>query len=48
MTLVSGQVIDLNNYEAASSGGGRFAGFLIGVAWMLYWTLSNEPSPTSR
>lgn len=42
VTLLSGQTIDLNKYEGGFVWWWSFAGFLIGVAWMLYWTLSKR------
>jgi len=42
VTLLSGQTINLNTYEGGFVWWWSFAGFLIGVAWMLYWTLSKR------
>lgn len=42
LTLLTGQTIDLNRYEGGFVWWWSFAGFLIGVAWMLYWTLSKR------
>ena len=42
VTLLSGQIINLNTYEGGFVWWWSFAGFLIGVAWMLYWTLSKR------
>jgi len=42
VTLLSGQIINLNSYEGGFVWWWSFAGFLIGVAWMLYWTLSKR------
>jgi methane/ammonia monooxygenase subunit B len=42
VTLVGGQVINLNKYRGGFVWWWSFAGFLIGVAWMLYWTLSKR------
>ena len=40
--LLSGQTINLNKYEGGFVWWWSFAGFLIGVAWMLYWTLNKR------
>jgi len=42
VTLLSGQIINLNTYEGGFVWWWSFAGFLIGVVWMLYWTLSKR------
>lgn len=42
VTLLSGQVIDLDRYHGGFVWWWSFAGFLIGVAWMLYWTLTKR------
>ena len=42
VALLSGQTIDLDNYEGGFVWWWSFAGFLIGVVWMLYWTLSHR------
>ncbi len=42
VTLLSGQTINLNTYEGGFVWWWSFAGFLIGVAWMFYWTLSKR------
>ncbi len=42
VTLLSGQTINLNTYEGGFVWWWSFAGFLIGVVWMLYWTLSKR------
>ncbi len=42
VTLLSGRTINLNSYEGGFVWWWSFAGFLIGVAWMLYWTLSKR------
>jgi methane/ammonia monooxygenase subunit B len=42
VTLLSGRTIDLNDYEGGFVWWWSFAGFLIGVVWMLYWTLSKR------
>ncbi len=42
IALLSGQIIDLDNYEGAFVWWWSFAGFLLGVAWMLYWTLTKR------
>jgi methane/ammonia monooxygenase subunit B len=40
--LLTGQTINLNHYEGGFVWWWSFAGFLIGVAWMLYWTLNKR------
>ena len=42
VSLLSGQVIDLDTYEGGFAWWWSLAGFLIGVAWMLYWTLTKR------
>jgi methane/ammonia monooxygenase subunit B len=42
VTLLSGQTINLNNYRGGFVWWWSFAGFLIGVGWMLYWTLTKR------
>src|SRR5438270_4831468 len=42
VTLLSGQTINLNSYKGGFVWWWSFAGFLIGVAWMLYWTLTHR------
>ncbi len=42
LTLLNGQTIDLESYNGRFVWWWSFAGFLIGVAWMLYWTLSKR------
>jgi methane/ammonia monooxygenase subunit B len=42
VTLLDGKTINLNTYEGGFVWWWSFAGFLIGVAWMLYWTLSKR------
>jgi len=42
VTLLTGQAINLNTYEGGFVWWWSFAGFLIGVVWMLYWTLSKR------
>lgn len=42
VTLLTGQTIDIDKYEGGFVWWWSFAGFLIGVAWMLYWTLSKR------
>jgi len=42
VTLLSGQTINLNSYRGGFVWWWSFAGFLIGVAWMLYWTLMHR------
>ncbi len=42
VTLLSGQTINLNNYGGQFVWWWSFAGFLLGVAWMLYWTLTKR------
>jgi cbb3-type cytochrome oxidase subunit 3 len=40
--LLTGQTINLNHYEGGFVWWWSFAGFLIGVVWMLYWTLNKR------
>lgn len=42
VTLLSGQTINLNTYKGGFVWWWSFAGFLIGVVWMLYWTLTHR------
>lgn len=42
VSLLSGQVINLDTYEGGFAWWWSLAGFLIGVAWMLYWTLTKR------
>jgi methane/ammonia monooxygenase subunit B len=42
VSLLSGQVIDLDNYQSSFVWWWSFAGFLLGVIWMLYWTLTKR------
>src|SRR5215469_13303335 len=42
VSLLSGQVIDLDNYEGTFVWWWSFAGFVLGVIWMLYWTLTKR------
>lgn len=42
VSLLSGQTVNLDKYEGGFVWWWSFAGFLIGVAWMLYWTLSKR------
>ena len=42
VTLLSGETVNLNNYEGGFVWWWSFAGFMIGVVWMLYWTLSKR------
>ncbi len=42
LTLLNGQTINLNTYKGRFVWWWSFAGFLIGVAWMLYWTLTHR------
>lgn len=42
LTLLNGEVIDLNNYRGGFVWWWSFAGFLIGAVWMFYWTLSKR------
>ncbi len=42
IALLSGKVIDLEGYQSGFVWWWSFAGFLIGVAWMLYWTLGKR------
>jgi methane/ammonia monooxygenase subunit B len=40
--LLSGQTINLESYGGPFAWWWSFAGFLLGVAWMLYWTLTKR------
>lgn len=42
LTLLNGETINLNNYRGPFVWWWSFAGFLIGVVWMLYWTLTKR------
>lgn len=42
LTLLNGQTIDLNKYGGQFVWWWSLAGFLVGVAWMLYWTLTKR------
>ncbi len=42
ITLLSGQTINLESYGGSFVWWWSFAGFLLGVAWMLYWTLTKR------
>jgi methane/ammonia monooxygenase subunit B len=42
VTLLNGQTIELNTYGGQLVWWWSFAGFLLGVAWMLYWTLTKR------
>ena len=42
VALLSGQTIDLDHYEGEFVWWWSLAGFLLGVAWMLYWTLGHR------
>lgn len=42
LTLLNGEVIDLNNYRGGFVWWWSFAGFLMGAVWMFYWTLSRR------
>src|SRR5581483_5728765 len=42
VTLLSGTTINLEDYEGSFAWWWSFVGFLIGVGWMLYWTLSKR------
>ena len=42
LTLLNGQTIELNTYGGQFVWWWSFAGFLLGVAWMLYWTLTKR------
>ena len=42
LTLLDGQTINLEKYEGGFVWWWSFVGFLIGVAWMLYWTLTKR------
>jgi len=42
VALLSGQTVNLDKYEGGFVWWWSLAGFLIGIAWMLYWTLSKR------
>jgi methane/ammonia monooxygenase subunit B len=42
VTLLGGRTIDLDRYGGSFAWWWSFAGFLIGVVWMFYWTLSKR------
>jgi len=42
VTLLNGETIELNTYGGRFVWWWSFAGFLLGVAWMLYWTLTKR------
>jgi methane/ammonia monooxygenase subunit B len=42
VALLSGQTVNLDTYGGGFVWWWSFAGFLIGVVWMLYWTLSKR------
>jgi len=42
VTLLNGQTIELNTYGGQFVWWWSFVGFLLGVAWMLYWTLTKR------
>jgi methane/ammonia monooxygenase subunit B len=42
VSLLNGQVIDLDNYEGSFVWWWSFVGFLLGIVWMLYWTLTKR------
>jgi len=42
VTLLSGQTIDLDSYEGGFVWWWSLIGFVIGVGWMLYWTLNKR------
>jgi methane/ammonia monooxygenase subunit B len=42
VTLLNGQTINLESYGGSFAWWWSFAGFVIGVAWMLYWTLTKR------
>jgi methane/ammonia monooxygenase subunit B len=42
VTLLNGQTINLESYGGSFVWWWSFAGFLIGVVWMLYWTLTKR------
>jgi methane/ammonia monooxygenase subunit B len=42
LTLLNGQTIELNTYGGQFVWWWSFLGFLLGVAWMLYWTLTKR------
>ena len=42
LTLLSGETIELSTYGGAFVWWWSFAGFVLGVAWILYWTTNKE------
>jgi methane/ammonia monooxygenase subunit B len=42
VALLSGQTINLDNYQGGFVWWWSLAGFLLGVVWMLYWTLGHR------
>ena len=42
VTLLSGKTIELSTYSGQFVWWWSFAGFLLGVVWMLYWTLNKK------
>src|SRR5215471_9160845 len=42
VTLLNGQTIELNTYGGQFVWWWSFVGFLLGMAWMLYWTLTKR------
>ena len=42
VTLLSGETIELSTYSGQFVWWWSFAGFLLGVVWMLYWTLNKK------
>lgn len=46
LTLVSGETIELGEYGGQFAWWWSFAGFVLGVGWILYWT-SNKPTVTN-
>lgn len=42
LTLLSGETIELNTYSGQFVWWWSFVGFLLGVVWMLYWTLTKR------
>ena len=48
VTLLNGKTVNLEHYGGSFVWWWSFAGFLIGVIWMLYWTCRSGRSPVSR
>ncbi len=42
VSLLNGKVIDLDNYQGSFVWWWSFVGFLLGIIWMLYWTLTKR------